>query len=90
MYHCGSLYPFVMGVHRINDLTLIYMFKVLYKVTSFSVAVAVEKQRRFFVHNLMLGVQLATWQVVHRALSCPQRIFVISLRCCMSAMATQH
>ena len=31
-----------------------------------------EKQRRFFVDNLMLGV--------HRALSCPQRIFVVSLQ----------
>ena len=29
------------------------------EVTSLSVAVAVEKQRRFFVDNLMLGVQLA-------------------------------
>ena len=29
------------------------------EVTSFSVAVAVEKQRRFSVHNLMFGVQLA-------------------------------
>ena len=29
------------------------------EVTSFSVAVAVEKQLRFFVDNLMLGVQLA-------------------------------
>ena len=44
-------------------------------MTSLSVAVAVEKQRRFFVDNLMLGVQL-----VHRALSCPQRIFVVSLQ----------
>ena len=31
----------------------------------------VEKQRRFFVDNLMLGVQLT---------SCPQRIFVVSLQ----------
>ena len=30
------------------------------EVTSFSVAVAVEKQQRFFVDNLMLGVQLAS------------------------------
>ena len=29
------------------------------EVTSFSVAVAVEKQRRFFVDNFMFGVQLA-------------------------------
>ena len=31
----------------------------LHEVTSFSVAVAVEKQQRFFVDNLMLGVQFA-------------------------------
>ena len=31
-----------------------------FEVTSFSVAVAVEKQQRFFVDNLMLSVQLST------------------------------
>ena len=40
------------------------------EVTSFSVAVAVEKQRRFFVDNLMLGVQLA--DVSTRCSSHPQ------------------
>ena len=40
------------------------------EVTSLSVAVAVEKQRRFFVDNLMLGVQLA--DVSTRCSSHPQ------------------
>ena len=40
------------------------------EVTSFSVAVAVEKQRRFFVDNLMLGVQVA--DVSTRCSSHPQ------------------
>ena len=39
-------------------------------MTSFSVAVAVEKQRGFFVDNLMLGVQLA--DVLARCSSHPQ------------------
>ena len=39
-------------------------------MTSFSVAVAVEKQQRFFVDNLMLGVQLA--DVLTRCSSHPQ------------------
>ena len=39
-------------------------------VTSFSVAVAVEKQRRSFVDNLMLSVQLA--DVSTRCCSHPQ------------------
>ena len=39
-------------------------------MTSFSVVVAVEKQRRFFVDNLMLGVQLA--DVSTRCSSHPQ------------------
>ena len=35
------------------------------EVTSFPVAVAVEKQQRFFVDNLMLGVQLAKLYTEH-------------------------
>ena len=45
------------------------------EVTSFSFAVAVDRQLN--LDNLMLSVNL---QVVHRALSCPQRIFVIYLQ----------
>ena len=43
---------------------------IIYEVALFSVAVAVEKQRRFFVDNLMFGVQLA--DVLTRCSSHPQ------------------
>ena len=41
-----------------------------FEISSFSVAVAVQKQRRFFVDNLMLGVQFA--DVSTRCSSHPQ------------------
>ena len=63
------------GLNFVNLDVYHTMKHISHEVTSFSVAVAVEKQRRFFVDNLMLGVQLA----LHQALSCPQRIFVVSL-----------
>ena len=42
-------------------------------------SIYIQKQRRFFVDNLKFGVQLAV-QVVHQTLSCPQRIFVVSIQ----------
>ena len=68
-YWISSNHSIIFTVHRITSSSNVPE-NLCIEVTSFSVAVAVEKQWRFFVDNLMLGVQLAN--VSTRCSSHPQ------------------